>query len=283
MLPRLFVHLREERVADPRAVTEEHLTRFARKLATEGLDGTKRFSLHSQAAYLGAVKRFFAFLARRGLILVDPAREIAFPKMDKLPRMVLTEGQARRLMVAPFPGSLVGIRDRAILETLYGTAIRAGECRRLDLTDLDLHQGILLVRDGKGRKDRVVPVTGRAVLSIDLYLRDLRPDLVKNPREGALFLTKYGTRVCKSMLDLIVRRYGKAAGISRPVSPHVLRHSCATHLLKGGADIRHVQEILGHKSLQSTQLYTRVGIEDLREVLARSHPRERTWARRKER
>ena len=199
--------------------------------------------------------------------------------MDKLPRMVLTEAQARRLMVAPFPGSLVGLRDRAILEPLYGTAIRAGECRRLDLTDLDLHQGILLVRDGKGRRDRVVPVTGRAVLSIDLYLRDLRPDLVKNPREEALFLTKYGTRVCKSMLDVIVRRYGRAAGIPRPVSPHVLRHSCATHLLKGGADVRHVQELLGHKSLQSTQLYTRVGIEDLREVLARSHPRDRAFRR----
>ena len=157
-------------------------------------------------------------------------------------------------MAAPFPDSLVGLRDRAILETLYG---------------------ILLVRDGKGRKDRVVPVAGRAVLAVDVYLREARPDLVKNPREAALFITRFGTRVGKSMLDVIVRKHGQTARIPREVSPHVLRHSCATHLLKGGADVRHIEELLGHKSLQSTQLYTRVGVEDLREVLARSHPRER--------
>jgi integrase/recombinase XerD len=283
VLPALFLHLREDGVHDPRRATEEHLVRFARRLATKGLDGTKALGLYSQAAYLGAVKRFFAFLAKRGLILVDPTREIPLPKMDRLPRMVLTEAQARRLMAAPFPGSLVGLRDRALLETLYGTAIRAGECRRLDLSDLDLGQGLLLVRDGKGRKDRVVPVTGRAVLAVDVYLREARPDLVKNPREAALFLTRFGTRVGKSMLDVIVRKHGQAARIPRPISPHVLRHSCATHILKGGADVRHIQELLGHKSLQSTQLYTRVGVEDLREVLSRAHPRERTWKRRKER
>ena len=282
VLPALFLHLREDGIHDPCRATEEHLVRFARRLATQGLDGTKPLALHSQAAYLGAVKRFFAFLVKRRLILIDPSREIPLPRMDRLPRMVLTESQARRLMAAPFQGSLVGLRDRAILETLYGTAIRAGECRRLDLSDLDLGQGILLVRDGKGRKDRVVPVTGRAVLAVDLYLRDARPDLVKNPREAALFLTRFGTRVGKSMLDVIVRKHGRAARIPRGVSPHVLRHSCATHLLKGGADVRHIQEILGHKSLQSTQLYTRVGVEDLRQVLARAHPRERSWARRKE-
>lgn len=279
VLPGLFLHLRDERVRDPRGVTEEHLTRFARKLATEGLDGTKPLALHSQAAYLGVVKRFFAFLAKRGLILMDPARELPLPRMDKLPRMVLTEAQARRLMAAPFPGSAVGLRNRAILETLYGTAIRAGECRRLDLADLDLGQGILLVRDGKARKDRVVPVTGRALAALDAYLGEARRDLVKNAREGALFLTRFGTRIGKSMLDLIVRTHGKTARIPRPVSPHVLRHSCATHLLKGGADVRHVQELLGHKSLQSSQLYTRVGVEDLRAMLARAHPRERRRGR----
>lgn len=280
VLPGLFLHLRDERVRDPRGVTEEHLTRFVRKLATEGLDGARPLALHSQAAYLGAVKRFFAFLVKRRLILMDPARELPLPKMDKLPRMVLTEAQARRLMAAPFSASAVGLRDRAILETLYATAIRAGECGRLDLTDLDLGQGILLVRDGKGKKDRLVPVTGRASFALDLYLREARPNLLKSPREGALFLTRFGTRIGKSVLNVIVRTHGKTARIPRPVSPHVLRHSCATHLLQGGADVGHVQELLGHKSLQSTQLYTRVGVGDLREVLARAHPRERLRSKR---
>ena len=280
VLPRLFLHLREEGVRDPRAVTEEHILRFARRLATEGIDGARLFALHTQAAYLGAVKRFFVFLLKRDLVLVDPSRDVPLPKMERLPRMVLTEAQARRLMAAPFPGSVVGLRDRAVLETLYGTALRAGECRRLDLSDLDLGQGTILVRDGKGRKDRVVPVAGRGVLALDTYLRDARPELAKNPREGALFLTRFGTRVSRTMLDLIVRKHGQAAGIPRRISSHLLRHSCATHLLKGGADVRHVQELLGHKSLQSTQLYTRVGVEDLRAVLARAHPRERSRRKR---
>ena len=283
VLPRLFLHLRDEGVPDPRGVREEHLLRFARRLATEGLDAVRTLAPHTQAAYLGAVKRFFAFLAKRDLILVDPSREVPLPKIDKLPRMVLSETQARRLMAAPFPGSVVGLRDRAVLETLYGTALRAGECRRLDLTDLDLGQGTLLVRDGKGRKDRVVPVAGRAVLALDVYLRDGRPELSKNPRESALFLTRFGTRLGRTMLDLIVWKHGQAAGIPRPISSHVLRHSCATHLLKGGGDVRHVQELLGHKSLQSTQLYTRVGVEDLRAVLARAHPREQSRRKRRRR
>jgi integrase/recombinase XerD len=283
ILPRLFLHLREEGIRDPRGVSEEHLLRFTRKLATDRPDGAKTLALHTQAAYLGAVKRFFAFLAKRDIILVDPSREIPLPKMDKLPRMVLTETQARRLMAAPFPGSAVGLRDRAALETLYGTAIRAGECRRLDLADLDLGQGTLLIRDGKGRKDRMVPIAGRALLALDVYLREARPELSKNPREGALFLTRFGTRLGRTMLDIIVWKHGKAAGIPRRISSHVLRHSCATHLLKGGADVRHVQELLGHKSLQSTQLYTRVGVEDLRAVLARAHPRERSRRKRRRR
>jgi integrase/recombinase XerD len=179
-------------------------------------------------------------------------------------------------MAAPFPGSVLGKRDRAALETLYGTGIRRGECVRLDLTDLDLGQGVLLVRDGKGRKDRFVPVAGRAALALDLYLRE-RPALVSDPREGALFLSRFGRRLGKVGLAALVARHALAARVS--AHPHALRHACATHLLKGGADVRHVQELLGHKSLQTTALYTRVGVEDLRQVLARCHPRERTPAR----
>jgi integrase/recombinase XerD len=227
--------------------------------------------------YLKRVRHFFHHLVRRGMLLVNPAQHLALPHAVRLPKLVLSESEAGRLMTAPFPYSPVGMRDRALLETLYGTGIRRSECLRLDVGDLDLGRGSILVRDGKGRRDRVVPVPGRAASALDVYLRDVRPLFHKNPRETALFLTCFGTRPGKSILDLIVRQHGRAARIARPISPHALRHACATHLLQGGASVRHVQELLGHKSLQTTAIYTRVALRDLAQILARAHPRERPW------
>jgi integrase/recombinase XerD len=179
-------------------------------------------------------------------------------------------------MEGPRSDTDAGQRDRAILETLYGLCLRRGECARLDLSYVDLSAGTLLVRDGKGRKDRLLPVPGRAAAALGVYLRDVRPRLVRNPREGALFLTAWwGKRLSEVSLSFLLRRHAAAVGISR-IHPHVLRHACATHLLRGGADIRHVQAILGHKKLETTGLYTRVVVEDLRQVFLRSHPRERT-------
>lgn len=277
VLGRLFSHLREEGLFDVRAVTEEHLVRFARALATKETKDRAPLSPSSQATYLGAVKRFFAFLVRRRVILVDPARGLPLPKCQRLPRRVLTEAQARRLMAAPFPGSPIGQRDRALLELLYGAGIRRSECVRADLMDLDLGHGVLIVRDGKGKKDRLVPVPGRAAAALDVYLCRARAELVRSAREAALFLSRLGCRLSNNAVNLAVHRHGKTLGLK--VHPHALRHACATHLLKGGADIRQVQELLGHKSLKTTQIYTRVCVEDLREVLQRCHPRERLWRR----
>jgi integrase/recombinase XerD len=269
VLPALFLHLREEGVSDPRGVAEEHLVRFVRRLAGQGL------ATATQAAYMGAVKRFFAFLKARGMVLTDPARDLALPTSQRLPHRVLSESQAERLVAAPAAGSILGRRDRAILETLYGTGIRRGECLQADVMDVDLAEGVLLVRDGKGRKDRFVPVLGRAAAAIDAYLADARPMLVKHAAEVALFLSALGRRLSRAGLALIVERHAKAAGVR--AHPHALRHACATHLLRGGADVRHVQELLGHRSLATTQLYTHVGVEDLRDVMMRTHPRERSW------
>jgi site-specific recombinase XerD len=275
VLPALFLHLREEGVADPQGVAEEHLVRFVRHLAAQGLAAA------TQAAYVGAVKRFFAFLKTRGLLLTDPARDLTLPTSQRLPRPVLSESQAERLVAAPAAGSTLGKRDGAILETLYGTGIRRSECLRADVMDVDLAEGVLLVRDGKGRKDRFVPVLGRAAAALDVYLAAARPELVKHAAEAALFLSSLGRRLSKAGLALIVARHAKAAGVR--AHPHALRHACATHLLRGGAGVRHVQELLGHRSLATTQLYTRVGVEDLRGVMMRTHPRERSWRERGER
>lgn len=277
VLPRLFLHLREERVRTAAAVSAKHLVRFARRLSHERTRKGALLSDQTLAAYLGAVRRFFAWLLRRGIVLADVSREIALPAIHRLPRAVLTEAQARRLMAAPSAHAPIGQRDRALLELLYGSGIRRGECLRADLMDLDLAEAVLLVRDGKGRKDRFVPVTRQAARALELYLRASRPGLARWSMDSALFLSRFGRRLGCASIDVILRRHAQAAGVR--AHPHALRHACATHLLRGGADVRHVQELLGHESLQTTALYTRVVVEDLRRMIARSHPRE--WGRRK--
>jgi len=272
VLPRLFAHLRKKRVGDVRAVSEAHLCAYARKLERTRTSKGEPLQPASRMAALSTIRRFFAFLMARDVILRDPARELALPRAKGLPRGVLSQAQARRLMAAPFPATVIGKRDRALLETLYGTGIRRAEAMRADLTDLDLQGGTLLVRNGKGGKDRVVPVSGRAVVALHLYLAEGRPALAKRP-ETALFLSRDGERLGVVGVWEVVRKHARRLGLD--LNPHALRHTCATHLLQGGADLRHVQELLGHRCLTTTALYTRVAIQDLRAVMARCHPRQR--------
>jgi integrase/recombinase XerD len=280
-LERLDTHLRDEGVRDLRRVGERHLVSFARELQASVTPRGTPLSIAAQASYLQQVRSFFAFLVRRGVLLVDPAAELVIPAADPLPRRVLTERQAEKLMNAPSASTKVGRRDRAILEMLYGTGIRRGECVRLDLQDIDLLNGTLLVRDGKGRKDRVVPLPERSALALDVYLRDVRPLLVCSSLEPALFLTAWcGRRLTEIALFKMLDYRARDAGLGH-VHPHALRHTCATHLLRGGADLRHVQAILGHRWIKTTALYTRVNIDDLRKVVARAHPRERARGRRR--
>ena len=271
VLARLFSHLG---ITDPRQVEESHLAGFARSLR-EANTRSKPLARTTQAMYLQRVRSFFCFLAERGHILKDPAADLSQPHYAPLPRLVLSERQAERLMNAPSSGSDVGKRDRALLETFYGTGIRRSECARLEVSDLDLAQGTLLVRNGKGRKDRVVPLPHRAALALDAYLREVRPELVTRSSEPALFLTAWhGRRLSPLAIAEVVIKHAKTAKLPH-LYPHVLRHTCATHLLRGGADVRHVQLILGHRSLDTTMLYTRVRVEDLVQVVKRCHPRER--------
>lgn len=276
VLPRLFLHLRESHVRDPRSVQAAHLVAFAHGLVDEDLAAATR------SAYLHTVRGFFAFLVRKGVILDDPSRDLPLPQAHRLPRRALTERQAAKLVNAPSAYSPLGQRDRAIMETLYGTGIRRGECLRLDVTDVDLGQALLFVRDGKGKKDRIVPLAVRAALALVAYLRDGRPEIAKDAREAALFLSTLGRRLSRTQLHAMLHAHAAAAGLDH-VSPHALRHAYATHLLRGGASVRHVQELLGHRSLQTTALYTRVDVEDLRRVIALAHPRERAFRRKRKR
>ena len=281
VLLRFFSHLREKGIRDLRAVREEHVAAWARLLAESKSPQGGTYSLATQKSYLAFVQRLFRFLFREGVVLQDPTLNLVLPSWKKLPRALLNQAQSRAARLEPRPFTVRGKRDRAVLEILYGTAIRVGECERLDIRDVDLLRGQLFVRLGKGRKDRVVPVVGRAAAALDVYLRDSRPELVHDPRERALFLTTRGTRLPVKRIQDLVRSHAKAAGITVRVTPYTLRHGCATHLLQNGADVRHVQKLLGHASLKTTAIYTHVAPGDLRRVVEKAHPRERSWRRRR--
>lgn len=272
VLPRLFAHLRACGVRDVRGATLAHLQSFTALLARTKTRLGVPLSPASRQNYLFCVRGFFAFLARRREVLVNPARALALPHLDRLPREVLSLSQAQRLVEAPSALTRIGQRDRAILELFYGTGLRLREVERLDLADLDLVAGQLLVRNGKGKKDRLVPVAGRAAMALDLYLREVRP-LLENYPSAALFLSRDGARLSAFSLQALVKRHARRAGLRVKLSTHVLRHACATHLLKGGADVRYIQALLGHKDIATTERYTRVAIEDLKAAIARAHPR----------
>jgi integrase/recombinase XerD len=280
VLPRFFGFLKERRVSDIRGVTEEQVVAWARHLSAATNRHGEPLSPHTRRSYLVLLQRFFRYLLRRGLVLADPMLDVTMPQVSKLPRVVLSHSQARRLIESPSPFTPVGKRDRALLEVLYGTGLRVSECARLELRDVDLGKGTLFVRQGKGKKDRVVPFAGQAASALDLYLREGRPAFTRSARQQALFLSSSsGKAMSSGSIQLAVREHARAAGLKVPVTPHILRHTYATHLIQGGADVRHVQKLLGHASLQSTTIYTRVFPKDLAKVVEKCHPRERTRTR----
>ncbi len=225
-------------------------------------------------AEASVLRSFGVWLRARGWLPFNPAEDLRLQKgQGALSKTVLTVGEVQRLLAAPGPGAL-GLRDRAILETLYSTGLRRAELCGLDLYDVDQESGVVWVRNGKGGRDRVVPIGRWAIGAIRSYVQRARPQFRSGPKETALFLSAITrSRLGVKNLNRIVRHHGEAAGIRQRVTPHLLRHTCATHLLQGGADIRDIQAILGHASVATTQIYTRVGEEDLLAVHQRHHPR----------
>lgn len=278
-LERLFDYLAEAGVEDLRQATHAHVVGYVRWLQTSRSRRGAPLSPRTVWGLLSLVRVFFAVLQKRGLILVSPARHVFIRKPSVLPRRVMSVQEASRLIGSTPEETAIGLRDRALLELLYGTGIRLMECCRLDLGDLDHAQHSLLIRSGKGRKDRVVPLLGASSAALDRYLREARPELARHPEEPALFLSEHGRRLGPSGIQRVVVRHARGAGIPGPVWPHALRHACATHLLRGGAGVRHVQELLGHTRIATTALYTRVDPGDLRRVVEKSHPRDRAKPR----
>jgi len=257
-------------------VTPEIINGYQQQLFTATTRHGRPMALQSQAAYLISLKTFFRFLVQHDHILYNPTALLELPRRDRnLPRSILTKQEVQRLLAQPDLGTLQGYRDRTILEIFYATGIRAREMRQLDVYDPDISKGTLMIRDGKGNKDRVVPLTATAAEFIDGYLHNVRAKLLRGGPTDTLILSNAGQRLSVYCLQHYLQRYLPRAKISKPVTCHVLRHTCATHLLAGGADIRYIQQLLGHASLATTQIYTRVEISDLKRAHRKYHPREK--------
>jgi integrase/recombinase XerD len=254
-------------------VTRPILERYQRHLFYARKRDGKPLSASTQYGHLATVRLFFRYLSKEGFLLANPASELELPKLpQRLPRAVLTAEEAESVLAKPDVTQPEGLRDRAMLELLYSTGLRRAELSRLLVFDVDATRGTVFVREGKGRKDRVVPVGERALAWTLKYLEEARPKLTGARDEGVLLLGDAGEGLHVDYLTQRVRQYIEAAGLEKPGACHLFRHSMATAMLEGGADVRFVQEMLGHASLETTQLYTRVTVEKLRAVHAATHP-----------
>ena len=234
------------------------------------------YSVPYMNSLLAAVKGFTEFLRNREYIVADPGQKVPYAKQpDRLPRSVLTTSEAKKILKAPDTGTVLGYRDRTILEVLYSSGIRKKELGNLTLADVDLEEGILRINRGKGAKDRVVPVGKVACRYLENYLKNIRPELSNGSDIGYLFLTARGTKFSKNVLWEMVKKYAKQVNIKKNVHPHTFRHSCATGMLRNKADLHTLQQLLGHASLSSTQVYVHMTITDLKEVHRKCHPREK--------
>jgi integrase/recombinase XerD len=272
-----FLRWAQERdLVQPPQVTHTILEGYQRWLWRYRKANGKPLSVSSQRSRLGSVKTFFSWLCKERVLEANPASDLELPRAEKrLPIEALSVAQVEAVLAAPDVADPLGLRDRAILELFYSAGIRRTEMARLSLGDLNREKRILWVRQGKGRKDRVVPVGQRALGWIEKYIEDVRPLLAADPAELGLFLTGYGQTFSEDVLGRRVHDYIVKAGISRELAgAHLLRHTCATHMLEGGADIRFIQQLLGHEKLETTAIYTEVNIDQLQAVHARTHPAE---------
>jgi integrase/recombinase XerD len=259
-------------LSDPKEITKPILERYQRHLFYYRKADGAPLSLGSQHAALTPLKTFFKWLAKENHILWNPASELELPPQPKhLPRALLSVEDVEAILRAADHSTVMGLRDRAMLEVLYSTGLRRTELANLRRYDADLSRLIVFVREGKGRKDRVVPLGERAGLWLDKYMAQSRPQFI-GAECDALFVNDYGEPVAPDYLASKVRRYMDEAGIDKPGSCHLFRHACATHMLDNGADIRFIQAMLGHAALSSTERYTHVAIGKLQQIHAATHP-----------
>jgi integrase/recombinase XerD len=262
-------------IVRPVEVTKPILERYQRHLFHLRKPDGKPLSFRGQVWRLVPVRAYFKWLTKQNVLLWNPASELELPRAERrLPKHVLTEAETEQVLELPDLSTTQGLRDRAMLETLYSTGMRRGEIIGLKIFDLDTERGTVLVH-GKGKKDRMIPIGERALTWIRRYLDRARPELVMLPDEGILFLTRFGEGFRPGPLTNLVRGYIDAAELGKSGSCHLFRHTMATVMLERGADIRFIQEMLGHAELGTTQIYTQVSVRKLKEIHTATHPASR--------
>ena len=273
---RMFLRWAAEReLVYPTQVTKPILESFQRHLFHHRKKDGNLLAWTSQISHLREVRQYFAYLAKENHIPFSPAAALELPKQPQtLPKAVLSAAEVELVLQQPDTTTPFGLRDRAILETFYSTGIRRSELANLNIEHIDVNRRILMVRQGKGQKDRFIPIGMRALLWIARYVENARDKLLLDPKEPMLFVTIHGERMNPDSLTEYVRRYIKASGVNKEGSCHLFRHTMATLMLDNGADIRHIQAILGHSSLNTTQIYTRTSLKKLLEVHDKTHPAE---------
>ena len=260
----------ERRSVEPTKARPADVSEFLAELAEgNGQAPCSSATIHRKAA---ALRSFYRHLRREELISDDPTANLTGPRRGKQLPEVLSHGEVKRLLEQPRGEEPIALRDRALLEVMYACGLRASEAVGLDVSDLDLDEGVLRAR-GKGGKERIVPVGSQATAAARAYLRSGRGKLVRRPAESRLFVNFRGGPLTRQGLYKIVRRHAQSAGLSDRMSPHTLRHTFATHLLSGGCDLRSVQEMLGHADVATTQVYTHLSGERIRDVYFKAHPR----------
>ena len=273
----LFRFLEQKALTDVQGITTATLTDFQRWFYYQPTKRGQARGVVNQNLVLATVKSFFRFLKNEGFIHGNPAEAVEYAREPRsLPRNVLTPKEANRIIDSIDTTTALGYRDRTILEVFYATGVRNQELRNLTVADANLEEELLRVNGGKGGHDRVVPLSRVACKFLETYIKGIRPQLVGGKATDRLFVSLRGNPIDAHTVGDVVKKYARLASVKKHVTPHVWRHTCATHLVKNEANLRHVQDILGHRSLHTTERYLSLTITDLKEAHRKFHPREKS-------
>jgi integrase/recombinase XerD len=263
----------ERGINRPQHVTKPLIERYQSHLFVYRKQDGQPLSARTQHGRITPIRAWFKWLAKQNFILYNPASDLDLPRMEKrLPKHILSSKEAETVLAVPDLTTTTGIRDRAMLEVLYSTGMRRMELIHLTLFDIDAERGTVMIRQGKGKKDRMIPIGERAIAWVEKYRDDVRTGLSTGADEGTLFLTYLGEAFTPNRLTQMVREYITAADIGKTGSCHLFRHTMATLMLENGADIRYIQAMLGHAELSTTQIYTQVSIRQLKAIHTATHP-----------
>ena len=279
---RFFDFAEAQGVKTPADVTSSHLLDYQKHVANAVSAKGSIYSVKVQNHHMIGIVMFLRYLCADGILAHDPGRHVEYAKVpEQLPRDILSIPEIKKMLRAPDVRTVMGYRDRVIMEVFYTTGMRKQELLNLTTDAVNLESGVLMIREGKGRKDRVVPLGRIAARYLETYINGIRPTLLQirtlgtKHQEKRLFISMRGLPLSKNALAERIEHYRCAAGIAHPVSPHTFRHSCATHMIRNRANIRHVQEMLGHMNLNTTEKYLHLTITDLKEAHHKFHPREK--------